>query len=194
MSRKYRTIVADPPWQVKAGRAPGGEGFTGPSQSSRPLDYQSMSIEEIAALPVKAMAQDHAHLYLWTINRYVEEAFSIARAWGFTYSTLLTWKKKPMGSGLGGAWGISSEHVLFCRRGSLQATGKIAGTCFEYKRPYEEGKPKHSAKPPEFLDDIEQVSPGPYLEMFSRERVPRLGWDYWGNESLGTAELPELAA
>jgi len=190
MPHRYPTILADPPWQVKAGRNPGGEGFTGQSTSSRPLDYEPMSVEEIEALPVGDMAEDNAHLYLWTINRYVEEAFSVARAWGFTYSTLLTWKKKPMGSGLGGAWGISSEHVLYCRRGSLPAIGKVAGTCFEFKRPYDErGKPKHSAKPPEFLDLIEQASPGPYLELFSRERIPRLGWDYWGNESLGTVEL-----
>jgi hypothetical protein len=49
----------------------------------------------------------------------------------------------------------------------------------------------HSAKPEAFLDHVEQVSPGPYLEMFARRA--RFGWDYWGNESLGTAELPEVA-
>jgi N6-adenosine-specific RNA methylase IME4 len=35
---------------------------------------------------------------------------------------------------------------------------------------------------------VEQVSPGPYLEMFSRRA--RLGWDTWGDESLhGTAAM-----
>jgi N6-adenosine-specific RNA methylase IME4 len=29
---------------------------------------------------------------------------------------------------------------------------------------------------------VEQVSPGPYLEMFARRN--RLGWDTWGNEAL----------
>lgn len=36
----------------------------------------------------------------------------------------------------------------------------------------------HSAKPPAFLEIVEQVSPGPYLELFSRD--PHLGWDSWG--------------
>lgn len=36
----------------------------------------------------------------------------------------------------------------------------------------------HSVKPPAFLDIVEQVSPGPYVELFARS--PRLGWDSWG--------------
>jgi N6-adenosine-specific RNA methylase IME4 len=152
-----------------------------------------MSVEEISALPVAEWSEPDAHLYLWTTNGYLEDAFSVARAWGFQFSTLLTWAKKPMGSGLGGAWGISTEHVLFCRRGRDIAHGRHAGTCFTYKRPYENGAPKHSAKPPEFLDDIEGVSPGSYLELFSRETEPRLGWDYHGDQSLGTAQIQEAA-
>jgi hypothetical protein len=45
----------------------------------------------------------------------------------------------------------------------------------------------HSAKPEAFLDMVEQVSPGPYLEMFARRN--RLGWDTWGNEALGHVSL-----
>ena len=45
----------------------------------------------------------------------------------------------------------------------------------------------HSAKPEAFLDLVEQMSPAPRLEMFARR--DRLGWDTWGNESLGTAEM-----
>jgi N6-adenosine-specific RNA methylase IME4 len=36
----------------------------------------------------------------------------------------------------------------------------------------------HSVKPAAFLDIVEQVSPGPYVELFARQ--PRLGWDSWG--------------
>ena len=46
---------------------------------------------------------------------------------------------------------------------------------------------RHSEKPEAFLDLVEQVSPGPYLELFARRN--RLGWDTWGNESLVHAEL-----
>jgi N6-adenosine-specific RNA methylase IME4 len=140
-----------------------------------------MTVEEIAALRVSDVAAEGAHLYLWTINRYVDDAFDIARAWGFKFSTLLTWAKNPMGGGLGGAYGISTEFCLFCRRGKLATLRDIGTTWFNWKRPYDErGKPRHSAKPMEFIAMVEQVSPGPYLEMFARDR--RLGWDAWGNE------------
>ncbi len=46
---------------------------------------------------------------------------------------------------------------------------------------------KHSAKPEAFLDLVEHVSPGPYLEMFARRQ--RLGWDTWGDEALNHVEL-----
>lgn len=38
---------------------------------------------------------------------------------------------------------------------------------------------RHSAKPAIFLDLVETVSPGPYVELFARQ--PRLGWDHWGH-------------
>jgi N6-adenosine-specific RNA methylase IME4 len=37
----------------------------------------------------------------------------------------------------------------------------------------------HSVKPAAFLDVVETVSPGPYVELFARQ--PRLGWDAWGH-------------
>jgi N6-adenosine-specific RNA methylase IME4 len=37
---------------------------------------------------------------------------------------------------------------------------------------------RHSEKPAAFLDIVERVSPGPYVELFAR--APRLGWDSWG--------------
>lgn len=48
----------------------------------------------------------------------------------------------------------------------------------------------HSAKPDAFYDLVEQVSSGPYLELFARRA--RFGWDYAGNESLNTVEIPGL--
>ena len=184
---QYATIVADPPWKVMAGRALGVEGFgEKDSQRAKPTPYPNMTVEQIAALQVPAAAD--AHLYLWTTNGYLREAFDVATAWGFKYSTTLVWAKNLMGSGLGGTYGISTEFCLFCRRGSLSALRSIGGTWFNWKRPYDErGKPRHSAKPAEFYAMVDQVSPGPYLEMFARDR--RLGWDSWGNEVHSDVEI-----
>ncbi|MFN8623397.1 MAG: hypothetical protein U0869_21885 [Chloroflexota bacterium] len=35
---------------------------------------------------------------------------------------------------------------------------------------------------------FERASPGPRVELFARRA--RFGWDYWGDESLGTATIP----
>lgn len=187
VNKLYRTIVADPPWKVKAGPSAGPYTLDENGEQhwdkivrpSRELTYPSMTLDEIKAIDIPA-AED-AHLYLWTINAYIDKAYEVAIAWGFKPSTLLVWAKNPMGGGLGGAWGISTEYVLFARRGSLAATGRVTGTWFNWKRPYDErGKPKHSAKPEEFQDLVETVSPGPYLEMFARRE--RAGWRCVGNE------------
>lgn len=197
---KYRTIVADPPWQQNAGsgyagrvydRAAGQMVTMFTNGKSKPLPYRTMSVEEISGLPVADFAADEAHLYLWLTNRYIEDGYGIVRAWGFRPVTLLTWCKAPMGMGLGGAFVQTTEHILFARRGRDIAEARAKSTWWNWKRPFNSG-PVHSAKPDGFLDVVEQVSPGPYLEFFARRA--RFGWDYWGDESLGTAELPEAAA
>jgi N6-adenosine-specific RNA methylase IME4 len=140
-----------------------------------------MSLEEIAALPVKDWAAKDAHLYVWTINAYIEDTYEIVRRWGFKPSTLLTWCKPPNGIGLGGTYSLTTEHVLFARRGTHPALQRHDSTWWLWPRR------KHSEKPEAFLDMVEATSPGPYLEMFARRA--RFGWDYWGNQSLGTAQI-----
>lgn len=178
---KYRTIVVDPPWPQKGGGSlMGREGFLG--GPSIPLPYSTMSVQDILALPVRDLASRNCHLYLWTTNGFLRDAFGVLQAWGFTYSTTLVWAKNPMGGGLGGAFGISTEYVLFGYRGRVKARSKIRGTWFNWKRPYDErGKPKHSAKPPEFFEMVEQVSHRPRVELFAREA--RTGWACWGDQA-----------
>lgn len=182
---KYRTIVADPPWPLRT--TPGvltGKG--GVKVQRSPLPYRTMSVAEIAAQPLGRLAAEHAHLYLWTTNRFLPHAFGIAEAWGFSYSTTLVWCKRPMGRGIGKpAYPIFTEFVLFCRRGTLPAQQQAPRNWWEWRR----GAP--SAKPEAFIDMVESVSPGPYVELFSRRH--RLGWDVWGNESANTATLEEVA-
>lgn len=175
MSGKYRTIVCDPPWDV--GRGPEWSS-NGPS---RPLAYPTMSVEEIADLPVHDLADKRAHLYLWTVNAYVEDAYEITRLWGFRPVVLLTWCKEPHGIGLGGTFIQTTEHVLFARRGVCKAAERIDTTWWLWKRG------EHSRKPDAFLDVVERVSPAPRLELFARRQ--RLGWDTWGNEALQHVEL-----
>lgn len=188
MTDRYHTIVVDPPWahpdsgartQSTAGNWRGK--WLGYESK---LPYERMSLDEIRDLPVAELAEPDAHLYLWTTNGFLRDAYGVVDAWGFKFSTLLTWCKAPMGIGLGGAYTITSEYVLFARRGSLKPIRRWDSTWFPFKRPTNNGAPAHSAKPEGFLDVVEQVSPGPYAELFARRA--RLGWAYpIGDQSLG---------
>jgi N6-adenosine-specific RNA methylase IME4 len=174
---KYRTIVADPPWRYKTTLP----GFASERARRSTVPYATMSVEEVAALPIGDLAEADAHLYLWTTNTHLRFAWGIVERWGFTYSTLLTWCKVPRGAGGFPTFPICTEHVLFCRRGTLPAKTRQDRNWWEWRRR------QHSAKPEHFLDLVEQVSPGPYLELFSRRH--RLGWDVWGNEVGSSIEL-----
>ena len=178
---KYRTIVADPPWRYSHTGATFKDDHSGTYVTHR-LPYKTMSVEDIAALPVARLAAPDAHLYLWTTQRYLRDAYRVAEAWGFRFSCILIWCKRPRGFVMGNDFSSVAEFVLFCRRGSLKTNRRIDRNWFEWPRG------QHSAKPKAFIDMVEQVSPGPYLEMFARP-PHRDGWDVWGDEAVGSIEV-----
>jgi N6-adenosine-specific RNA methylase IME4 len=173
---RYRTIVADPPWNVKR---PMGWGMN----NNRPQPYPTMSVEAIEALPVGEIADTSAWLFLWTVNAYVESAYRIVHAWGFRPVTLLTWCKEPRGLGPGSAFTTTSEFILYARRGTdgLNRLRLTNTSWFTWPR---RGQ---SEKPEAFMDLIEGAFPTPRLEMFARRQ--RLGWDTWGDEALDHVDL-----
>lgn len=187
----FATILADPPWRGHSGKLAGRHGFVdaGKGAKNNPLPYPQMTVDAICALDVVSLAASNAHLWLWTTNGYLEAGFRVMRAWGFTYSTMHVWAKAPMGGGLGESFGITTEFLMFGRRGRAPMRNRTTGTWHPWPRRYVNGKPAHSKKPDESYALIEHASHGPFVEMFSREDQPRLGWSYWGNQSLGTAEL-----
>jgi N6-adenosine-specific RNA methylase IME4 len=144
-----------------------------------------MSISQITALPVADLASENAHLYLWTTNGFLEAAFGVVRAWEFTMSTTHVWAKAPMGGGLGESFGITTEFLLFARRGRAPMRNRTTGTWHPWPRRYVDGHPAHSKKPEGAYALIEHASRAPFIELFSREDQPRLGWSYWGNEAFG---------
>jgi N6-adenosine-specific RNA methylase IME4 len=191
MSTRYRTIVADPPWNMQFGarRTPARcGGWANPKwdrATVAELPYPTMTVKQIQELPVSVLSDDSAHLYLWTTNRYLEDAYSIVRSWEFRPAQLLTWCKQPMGLGLGGAFVPTTEFVLFARRGVVSDLGRADSTWWIWPRG------RHSAKPEAFLDMVETISPAPRLELFARRQ--RLGWDTWGNEALEHVQLGDIA-
>ncbi len=172
----FSTIVADPPWAY-------GDRLPGPGRGAA-KHYRVLNLDEIRGLPVEAAAAADAHLYLWTTNAFLESAFEIARAWGFTQKTVLTWIKvkkyaeRPyteddMRMGMGHYFRGVTEHVLFCTRGRLPARNRSLVTAFMAPRA------EHSEKPDAFYDLVRKLSPGPRLDLFARRE--REGFTVWGD-------------
>jgi N6-adenosine-specific RNA methylase IME4 len=165
----YATIVADPPWAYRTRAVITTAKTYLPSAIDR---YSTLTTDALAALPVESLAAENAHLYLWTTNPKLPDAFAVVAAWGFEYVTTLTWRK--LGTlGMGYYFRGDTEHVLFGIRGQLP----IAPEKRE-RNWFEAAKTGHSQKPQAFLDLVERVSPEPRIELFAR--APRLGWDSWG--------------
>lgn len=180
---KYRTIVADPPWPLPTRTM----GHGGRRKRSTQVPYEFMDVPAIEALPVATLAEDDAHLFLWCTRKVFREGqgAAVARAWGFEPVGEIIWGLRN--PGFGGVLGADHEPVLVARRGQAQFTRdtRLGGVHF-WRQTYLHGK-VHSAKPEAFLDFVESICPGPYLEMFSRRH--RFLWDVWGNESANTATL-----
>lgn len=171
----YSTILIDPPW-----RFTNRTGKMAP-EHKRLKRYETLSFEEIAALPVGKFADTPSHLYLWTPNALLREALDIMASWGFKYKTNIVWYKVrkdggPDGRGVGFYFRNVTEMLLFGVKGSMRTLppGRRQTNVFTSR------KQEHSRKPEGIYDIIEACSPGPYLELFARER--RKGWKSWGDQ------------
>jgi N6-adenosine-specific RNA methylase IME4 len=175
---RYQTIVADPPWEydfpMKANVG------TGRSNRLVDLPYPSMTIAQIAALPVVDLADDDCRLFLWTTNTHLPAAFGVVEAWGFRYRQLLVWHK-TRSTPHGHIAPNRAEFMLVGRRGQPQALTRFPSSVILAS------PGRHSQKPDAFMDYIEGASPAPRLELFARRQ--RMGWDTWGNEALEHVEL-----
>ncbi|MDE3225511.1 MAG: S-adenosylmethionine-binding protein [Nitrospirota bacterium] len=175
-NRKFRTILADPPWQF-ANRT----GKMAP-EHRRLNRYQTLSLREICEIPVPLAVNEPAHLYLWVPNALLPDGLEVMKAWGFTYKTNIVWHKirkdgGPDGRGVGFYFRNTTEMVLFGIRGSLR-TLQAGRTQVNIIRSQ---KQEHSRKPEALYPIIEACSPSPFLELFARGTRP--GWYAWGNQA-----------
>jgi len=162
---QYSCIVMDPPWQMQK-----IERDVRPNQME--FDYPTMDEYELKAFPLPTFAADNCHLYLWTTQKHMPMALRLAEHWGFRYQCLMTWVKNVGFTPF--SWMYSTEHVLFCIKGSMPLMRK--GLRLDFKADVRE----HSRKPDVFYDRVREASPGPRIDVFSREQ--RDGFDQYGNE------------
>lgn len=184
----FETVLADPPWRFQ-----NRTGKVAP-EHRRLARYETMTLDDIKALPVPDVCSDTAHLYLWVPNALLAEGLQVLESWGFTYKTNLVWYKVrkdggPDGRGVGFYFRNVTELILFGVRGSRRTLppGRRQVNLFP------ERKREHSRKPERLYEIIEACSPGPYLELFARHT--RAGWHQWGDELLSEPlDSDEIAA
>jgi N6-adenosine-specific RNA methylase IME4 len=170
--RRFRTILADPPWDVQQKGARGAA-----------MHYPLMTLDRIKAMPVGELAEDDAHLWLWVTNATLRHGYDVAEAWGFTVRSPLTWVKFYLG--LGAYLRNSTEHLLFATRGKAPVNFRSQPTWIN--APMQD----HSHKPEEQFAVIERISNGPYLELFARRRPPSTAdWSVWGNQVESDIQVP----
>lgn len=159
---RFGCIYADPPWQYQ------NQGTRGSTNNH----YRTMSVEEIAALPIAQLAAEESHLHLWATNAFLFDTQQIFDAWGFTFKSSFVWVKTQIG--MGNYWRNAHEFLLLGVRGDLTARNHDMGSWVQAPRT------EHSEKPDRIRYMIERLSPGPYLELFGRHDVE--GWTTFGNE------------
>ncbi len=175
LTEQFGTILIDPPW-----RFDNRTGKVAP-EHKRLRRYRTMTTAEIMALPVAEHAKEKSHLYLWVPNALLAEGLEIVKAWGFCYKTNIVWYKVrkdggPDGRGVGFYFRNVTELLLFGVKAKMRTLppGRTQVNIVSTR------KREHSRKPDEIYELIEACSPGPYLELFARER--REGWTPWGDE------------
>ena len=70
-TKKFSTVLADPPWQFQ-----NRTGKIAP-EHKRLSRYGTLTLEEIKALPVASIANETAHLYLWIPNALLPEGIAV---------------------------------------------------------------------------------------------------------------------
>jgi N6-adenosine-specific RNA methylase IME4 len=180
--KKYKTILADPPWYV---------GTIGRGKDLRPgrvvsptlhipIRYDYMKVSDICDLSVGDVCDDDCHLWLWTTNRNLHDSFHVMESWGFKYHGIITWHKP---AGVGAYLINKTQHLLLGYKGKFYVNrdGRYIPTIQKFI------PKKHSEKPIYAYELIEKFSYPPYLELFARNK--RDGWDVWGNEVESDIDL-----
>ena len=182
--RKYNIIYADPAWEYDDPCLHRGGALR---------HYQTMSVENIKALPIKEITADDCVLFMWGTFPKQKEAMEVIEAWGFNYKTLgFLWIKTNKRKNIN-QFSFLPEDNFDSFWGMGRWTRSNAEPCFLATK----GKPqrqnadvhsliyapidKHSKKPEETRERIIRLMGDiPRIELFARQKAD--GWEAWGNE------------
>lgn len=179
---KYAAIYADPPWTFRVWAD------SDTAHGSANAHYNTMSAEELQALPVSDLAAPDCVLFVWICWPNLIESLDLIKAWGFEYKTCaFAWMKADVSTlnlfsdpvdaymGLGYYTRANSEMCLLATRGHPKRINA------DVRQGIIEPRREHSRKPDCVPSRIERLVTGPYLELFARTK--RVGWTSWGNQT-----------
>lgn len=178
---QYSTLLSDPPWSYNDKLK--GHSF------SLDHEYATASKDWLKALPVSEICTKDALLFMWVTNPQLPVGLEVMKAWGFKFVTVAFCWIKQRESGKDavnlGRWTMGGmELCLLGRRGKPQRLAKNIRQIVRAVRG------RHSEKPDEVRRRIEDLSNGPYIELFARG-ASNEKWDQFGNEPH-TMEMPIL--
>ena len=177
----YGLILADPPWSYDMWSERGYD-------KAPEAHYETMSTEEICALPVWELAAPDCLLVLWSTWPHLLHAQRVMRAWGFRYVSGGSWTKRTIsglpGFGTGKIERSTTEPYLLGTSGRPWIGTHSERNWFETVEEIMEsgidaGRREHSRKPEEMRRKCERLAPHvPRCELFATEPWP--GAEVWG--------------
>lgn len=172
--QSFDLIMADPPWHFELYSEAGEE-------KSAQAQYRTLSLEDIAALPVADLARENSLLVLWATAPMLPAQIAIGERWGFRYVTSGVWVKRTKHGktafGTGYVLRNAHEPFLIMKRGDPKTARDVRSVVEAEVR-------EHSRKPDAAFAMAERLMPWPGVkraELFSREH--RAGWESWGDEA-----------
>ncbi|MBA7715977.1 hypothetical protein ES703_125036 [subsurface metagenome] len=143
-NKKYKTIVIDPPWDQKKT----GLRKVRPNQGKK-LPYKVMDLEKIRNLSIKNMAKEDCLVFLWTIDKFLEDAHVVLREWGFKKHCVFVWNK-PTGV-CPFSVQFRNEYCIMGYKGKFKINKIGIPTNFEAK------VREHSRKPDIFYEIVKKL-------------------------------------
>jgi len=175
-NKKYNIIYADPPWYFKNYN-------NAKAQTNPESHYKTMTMKEIAELPVNDIAAKDCVLFMWCTDPLLNKQIPIVEQWGFTYKTVgFHWVKTNKDK----SKNLYFKTVGYLPRANneiciLATKGKPKRIGTNVDRLVVADRREHSRKPDCVKDRIVELCGDlPRIELFARQKTE--GWDVWGNQ------------
>ena len=213
---KFKTAIIDPPWPYR--KVDGNNNKLGGFvyHKDKKIHYEVMSVDDLSNLPIGEIVS--GYLFMWTAKTFLREGLDLFTKWGFEFKSYLIWHKMP-GLGVGYWFRGDCEMVMVgVKEGMPSLRTNESDTLYTPldavldADTFVHPRIGHSTKPMRVHELIEkrrpllrkirlnpageekevitQTSfPGPYLEIFGREKEgepSRPGWTVIGNEAHAT--------